>query len=208
MTIKKWCGIKKAIEMIATAQSTSVGRAQAWLIEACATGNIRSREPSTDPLTNDDLSEMDVRSGVRVGTVFRKQAPAPISQATWKRALIDANVLLDAGQGGRWRGVEISIADLEFELKQSPSSESMAPAPMPKPGGRPSDKGQVEAEAERRLTTKGEKKPPNLAAFSRDLHDWLDSQPWARRGIQSQKVLSPASIEEQIRPLWRKYRGD
>jgi hypothetical protein len=49
---------------------------------------------------------------------------------------------------------------------------------------------------------------PSLAAFARDLHSWLDKQPFAERSIRGGKVLSAPSIEEHIRPLWRKYRPD
>jgi hypothetical protein len=87
------------------------------------------------------------------------------------------------------------------------AAEAVILPPVPKKGGRPSDKERVAAEAERRLAA-GESIPLTLAAFTRDLHFWLDKQPWAHRRPMNQKVLSTASIEDHIRRLWRKYRGE
>jgi hypothetical protein len=105
--------------------------------------------------------------------------------------------------------VEISLADLEFELKKLPPLDGApcATAPIQKKGGRPSDKDTVAKEASGRLAI-GENIPSSLAAFARDLHSWLDKQPLAKRSIRGQKVLSAPSIEEHIRPLWRKHRPD
>ena len=122
--------------------------------------------------------------------------------------MIDGDALIDSHQG-RWEGVEISVSDLEFELKQSPlASETVTAPSVPKTGGRSSDKESIEAEAKRRLTAEGEKIAPSLSGFSRELHFWLEGQPWAKRSNRDKKVLSPPSIEEYIRPLWRKYRGE
>ena len=122
--------------------------------------------------------------------------------------MIDGDDLIDRHQG-QWDGVEISVSDLEFELKQSPLGSKTLTAPsVPKTGGRSSDKEPIEAEAKRRLTTEGEKIAPSLSGFARELHFWLDEQPWAKRSNRDKKVLSPPSIEEHIRPLWRKYRGE
>ena len=55
MTIKKWCAISKAVDMIATTLTMNVGRAQAWPIEACATGNVRSRAHSVLLMADDGL---------------------------------------------------------------------------------------------------------------------------------------------------------
>ena len=89
----------------------------------------------------------------------------PVSSVTWKNALIDGDVLVDIHHG-RWDGVEISISDLEFELKQlPPPPETVTTRAILKTRGRPSDKVTIEAEAKRRLTTEGEKIPPSLAAF-------------------------------------------
>ena len=209
MTIKKWCAISKAVDMIATTLSMNVGSAQAWLIEACATGNVRSRAHSVLMMADDGIVDMDLRPGaLRTGRPRIWRVAGPVSSVTWKNALIDDDVLVDIHHG-RWDGVEISISDLEFELKQlPPPPETVTAPPIPKTGARPSDKVSIEAEAKRRLTTQGETIPPSLAAFSRDLHFWLDKQPWAKRSPRHQKVLSPPSIEEHLRPLWRKYRGE
>jgi hypothetical protein len=107
-------------------------------------------------------------------------------------------------------GRRLGIADLEFELKQSsPPADNKPPSPaaVSRSGGRPSDKEAVIAEAQRRVGA-GENIPPSKAAFARDLHFWLDKQPWAYRGIKNRKVLGPAAIEENNGPLWRKYRQE
>jgi hypothetical protein len=217
MTAKAWCAISKAVEMIKTAQNTSVGRAQAWLIEVCVAGNIRSREPWRDPillLPDDGILGMEFEPG-QLGvpaasvTVSRKRAPLPVMPAAWKGAVIDKDVLVDVDHV-RMRGIEISLADLEFELKRSvPTSDSKpaSPPPISRSGGRPSDKEPILAEAQRRLAV-GENIPSSLSAFARDLHHWLNKQPWAYRGIKNRKVLAASSIEEHIRPLWRKYRPE
>jgi hypothetical protein len=73
--------------------------------------------------------------------------------------------------------------------------------------GRQSDKEAIVAEAQRRLTA-GESIPTTLSAFARELHFWLDGQQQIFRRSNTGKVLGPASIEEHIRPLWRKYRAE
>jgi hypothetical protein len=207
MTAKTWCAISKAVEMIKTAQNTSVGRAQAWLIEACVAGNIRSRTPSpadSELLLNDS---MDLRPGSRPGIISRRRAPESVSPAAWNDAVINGDVLVDTNHG-RWSYLEISIADLEFDLKQSLRPAGAAPAaPIPRSGGRPSDKEAIVAEAQRRVAA-DESIPTTLSAFARELHFWLDRQPRVLRRNNTGKVLGPASIEEHIRPLWRKYRGE
>jgi hypothetical protein len=207
MTAKTWCAISKAVEMIKTAQNTSVGRAQAWLIEACVAGNIRSRTPSpadSELLPNDS---MDLRPGSRPGIISRRRAPESVSPAAWNDAVINGDVLVDTNHG-RWSYLEISIADLEFDLKQSLRPAGAAPAaPIPRAGGRPSDKEAIVAEAQRRVAA-DESIPTTLSAFARELHFWLDRQPRVLRRNNTGKVLGPASIEEHIRPLWRKYRGE
>jgi hypothetical protein len=121
MTARAWCAISKAVEMVATAQDTSQGRAQAWLIETCASGNVRARVPSSaNPvllLADDGLMDTDMRSRRRL-SLFRKRAPGPVSPNIWKAAVIDGDALVDADHDHR-RGIEVSIADLEFELKPS-----------------------------------------------------------------------------------------
>jgi hypothetical protein len=197
--------------MVAATQGTSEGRAQAWVIEACARGTIRSRVPSStkpaDPvqlLNEDELT--DLRPHTRL-SVFRKRSPGPISPGVWKDAVIDGDALIDADHDRR-RGIEISIADLEFELKRSsPLAGTSASAALPRSGGRPSDKEPILAEAQRRLAV-DENIPSSLAAFARDLHHWLSTQPWVYRRPSDRKVLSAPSIEEHIRPLWRKYKPD
>jgi hypothetical protein len=211
MTAKTWCGISKAVEMIKTAQNTCLGRAQAWLIEACAAGNIRSRMPSSadsELLRSDNRPlSMDLRRGNRPGIISRRRAPESVSPAAWKGAVIDLDVLVDTSHV-RWSGLEVSIADLEFELKQSLRQAGAAPtAPITRAGGRPSDKETIIAEAQRRIVA-DESIPPTLSAFARELHFWLDGQPRVFQRNNTRKVLGPASIEEQIRPLWRKYRGE
>jgi hypothetical protein len=206
MTAKTWCAISKAVEMIKTAQNTSAGRAQAWLIEACVAGNIRSRVPSSADsklLLNDNGPvSADLRPGSRAGIISRRRAPEPVSPSAWKDAVIDGDVLVDANHG-RWPDLEISIADLKFDLKQSLRAAGTASAvPIPRTRGRPSDKEAIIAEAQRRVAT-DESIPPTLSAFARELHFWFDGQQRVLR-----KVLGPASIEEHIRPLWRKYRGE
>jgi hypothetical protein len=185
-----------------------------WLIEACIAGNIRSREPwrayprPRDPIllvADDGIKGMELRSVSQLGTISRNRAPESVAPTAWKGAVIDGDVLVNHA---RWSNVEISIADLEFELKQSaPKAASPAFPPIFEQGGRPSNRREIEAEAERRLIAESEKIPSSLAAFSRDLHFWLDKQPWAQRGTTSRKVLSSASIEDHIRPLWRKHKG-
>jgi hypothetical protein len=212
MTAKAWCAISKAVEMVAATQGMSKGRAQAWVIEACVTGTVRSRMPSftkpadlAKPLNEDDLTDPRPRSRP---SVFRKRSPGPISPGVWKDAVIDGDALIDADHDRR-RGIEISIADLEFELKRSSSlaCTSASATPIPRSGRRLSDKEPILAEAQRRLAV-DESIPSSLAAFARDLHRWLSTQPWAYRRPSDRKVLSAPSIEEHIRPLWRKYKPD
>jgi hypothetical protein len=209
MTAKAWCAISKAVEMIETAQNTSVSRAEAWLIEACVAGNIRSRAPSSadsELLLNDNGPvSMDLRPGSRPGIISRRRAPEPVSPAAWNEAVIDGDVLVDSNQG-RWSDLEISIADLEFELEQS-LRPAAAARPILRAGGRPSDKEAIVAEAQRRVAA-DESIPTTLSGFARELHFWLDGQPRVLRRNNAGKVLGPASIEEHIRPLWRKYRGE
>jgi hypothetical protein len=209
MTIKKWCAISKAVEMVATTLRMSEGCSQSWLIEACATGDVRSRADSVLLTADDGTVGVDVPSGaLRTGRPRIWRVAGPVSSVTWKNAVIDGDALVD-NHHGRWDGVEISISDLEFELKQSPRRpETVTATTTPSKGRSCSDKVAIEAEAKRRLTTDGEKMPSSLSGFSRDLHFWLDKQPWAKRSNRDRKVLSPPSIEEHIRPLWRKYRGE
>jgi hypothetical protein len=209
MTAKAWCAISKAVEMIKTAQNTSVGRAEAWLIEACVAGNIRSRVPSSadsELLLNDNGPvSMDPRPGSRPGIISRRRTPESVSPAAWNDAVIDGDVLVDTNQV-RWSDLEISIADLEFDIKQALRPAATA-RPIPRAGGRQSDKEAIVAEAQRRVAA-DESIPTTLSAFARDLHFWLDEQPQVLRRNNAGKVLGPASIEEHIRPLWRKYRGE
>jgi hypothetical protein len=195
--------------MIKTAQTTSVDRAQAWLITMCAAGDIRSRMSSFAdselPLNDNGLLSTDhLRPGSRPVIISRRRAPVPVSPAAWKDAVIDGDVLV--ANHGRWFGIEISIADLEFDLKGSPAPSGTASA-IPQTRGRRSDKEAIIAEAQRRVTA-DESIPPTLSAFARELHFWLDRQSRVLRGTKTGKVLGPASIEEHIRPLWRKYRGE
>lgn len=211
MTAKSWCAISKAVDTIKTAQNSSEGHAQAWLIEACAGGNIRSRVPAlvdaTSRVNDDGLAGSDLRPGSRL-SLLRKRAPGPVSPDVWADAFIDADALIDVDLDYR-RGIEISIADLEFELKRSAPLDRTPspPALIPRSGGRPSDKEPILAEAQRRLAA-NENIPSSLSAFARDLHHWLSKQPWAYRRSMDRKVLSAPSIEEHIRPLWRKHRPD
>jgi hypothetical protein len=209
MTAKTWCAISKAVEMVKTARNTTAGPAQAWLIAACAAGNVRSRVPSSvgsEVLLNDNrCAGMDVRARGRPGIISRRRAPEPVSPAAWKDAVIDGDVLV--ANHGRWSDIEISIADLEFDLKQSlPPAGTVPDAPIPRTGQRQSDKETIIAEAQRRVTA-DESIPPTLSAFARELHFWLHGQPRVLR-TKTGKVLGPASIEEHIRPLWRKYKGE
>jgi hypothetical protein len=207
MTARAWCAISKAVEMIKTAQNTSVGRAEAWLIEACVAGNIRSRVPSSadsELLLNDNGPvSMDPRPGSRPGIISRRRAPKSVSPAAWNDAVIDGDVLVDTNQV-RWSDLEISIADLEFDIKQA-LRPAAAARPIPRAGGRQSDKEAIVAEAQRRVAA-DESIPTTLSAFARELHFWLDEQPKVLRRNNAGKVLGPASIEEHIRPLWRKRR--
>jgi hypothetical protein len=142
-------------------------------------------------------------------SLFRKRAPGPVSPNIWKDAVIDGDALVNADHDHR-RGIEVSIADLEFELKRSfPALDRKpaSPAPISRSGARSSDKEAIMAEAERRLAA-GEYIPSSLAAFARDLHLWLDRQRWAYRRPMDGKVLAPSSVEDHIRPLWRKYRPE
>jgi hypothetical protein len=203
MTAKAWCAISKAVEVIKAAQNTSEGRAQAWLIEACANRNVRSRADSI-LLSADELRPGALRTGSSIWRVA-----GPVSSVTWKNAVIDGDALIDRHHS-QWDGVEISIADLQFELKRSlpaPDSKPASPSHIPSSEGRPSDKEPILAEAQRRLAV-GESIPSSIAAFARDLHNWLSQQPWAYRRPRDRKVLAASSIEEHIRPLWRKYRPD
>jgi hypothetical protein len=222
MTAKAWCAISKAVEVIKAAQNTSEGRAQAWLIEACANRNVRSRADSI-LLSADELRPGALRTGSSIWRVA-----GPVSSVTWKNAVIDGDALIDRHHS-LWDGVEISIADLQFELKRSlPAPDSVHQSTVDearkatagnqaveKRIGRDgkarkqptSDKEPILAEAQRRLAV-GESIPSSIAAFARDLHNWLSEQPWAYRRPRDRKVLAASSIEEHIRPLWRKYRPD
>jgi hypothetical protein len=208
MTAKAWCAISKAVEMVATTQGASQERAQAWLIETCASGNVRARASSSANratlLAADSSVEMDMRSRSRLSLAL-----GPVPPNIWKDAVIDGDALVDADRGHR-RGFEVSIVDLEFELKRSfpaPNGKPASSAPISRSGARPSDKEAIMAEAERRLAA-GECMPSSLAAFARDLHLWLDKQRWAYRRPMDGKVLAPSSVEHHIRPLWRKYRPE
>jgi hypothetical protein len=118
MTAKTWCAISKAVEIIRTAQNTSVGRAQAWLIGACVAGNIRSRVPSSADsqlLLNDNgFLSIDLRPGSQPGIISR--SPKPVSAAAWKDAVIDGDVLVDTNLS-RWPDLEISIAHAAGHLR-------------------------------------------------------------------------------------------
>ena len=182
MTAKAWWAISKAVEMVATTQGDNQERAQAWLIQTCASGNVRARVCANRAtlLADDDPMEIDMRS--RSGLLL---AIEPVSPNIWKGAVIDGDGSRDAGSGHR-RGIEVSIVDLEFELKRSfpaPDRKPASAAPVSKSGARPSDKEAIMAEAERRLAA-GECIPSSLAAFARDLHLWLDRQRWAYRSNQ------------------------
>jgi hypothetical protein len=167
MTAKTWCAISKAVEMIKTAQNTNVGIAQAWLIEACSAGNIRSRHLSATAANRDGIVGMNARPGSRFEIISRKRAPRPVLPALWKGAVIGGDVLVTSR--GRWSDIEISIADLEFHLKQSlPLAGTGAAVPIPSVG-RPSDKEAIIAEAQRRVAA-DESIPPTLSAFARELH--------------------------------------
>jgi hypothetical protein len=198
MTAKTWCAISNAVERVKTARNTTAGTAQAWLIAACAAGDIRSRVPSS--LGSEVLLNDNRRAGIDVrARGHRRRVPEPVSPDAWKDAVIDGDVLV--ANDGRWFGIEISIADLEFDLKGSLAPSGIAPAV------RQSDKEAIVAEAQRRVTA-DESIPPTLSAFARELHFWLDRQPRVLRRTKTAKVLGPASIEEHIRPLKKKVRRD
>jgi hypothetical protein len=116
--------------------------------------------------------------------------------------VIDGDVLVDTNFG-RWSDLEISIADLEFDLKQSLSPAGTAAALIARTGGRSSDKEAIIAEAQRRVAA-DESIPPTLAVAN--CVSGL-RQPRVLRGTKTGRVLGPASIEEHLRPLWRKYSG-
>jgi hypothetical protein len=88
MTAKAWCAISKAVEVIKAAQNTSEGRAQAWLIEACANRNVRSRADSI-LLSADELRPGALRTGSSIWRVA-----GPVSSLTWKNAVIDGDALV------------------------------------------------------------------------------------------------------------------
>jgi hypothetical protein len=104
---------------------------------------------------------MDPRPGSRPGIISRRRAPESVSPAAWNDAVIDGDVLVDTNQG-RWSDLEISIADLEFDLKQT-LRPAAAARPIARAGGRQSDKEAIVAEAQRRVAA--------------DVHFWLDGQP-------------------------------
>jgi hypothetical protein len=122
-----WSSISRAIEIIKEASGGSTGAAQARLIEACASGKVRSRipaDPKFDPvylMADDGLMGMDLRPGARRRP--QSQAPGPTA---WRDGTIDGNRLVDAS-GKHWSRVEISIDDLRYCLDVAPPTEAAKP---------------------------------------------------------------------------------
>jgi hypothetical protein len=106
---EEWCTIPRALEIIMGELRTSMGHAQARLIEACAVGNVRSRVPP-ERLTADD-GKFSIDSAV---INFFRQA-GPISSLIWKGAVIDGDALRDRSRC-LWSPVEVNAADLRFDL--------------------------------------------------------------------------------------------
>jgi hypothetical protein len=80
-------------------------------------------------------------------------------------------------------------------------------AAVPATGGRPTDRDRVIAEAKRRIRHESETVPGTLAAFARQIHEWLDKQPKAIRVSKTGKVMTADTIEGHIRKLWDARRG-
>jgi len=198
---EEWCTISRALQIITSELRTSVGRAQARLIEACAAGSVRSRVPRLTRLLGDE-------SGMGLALANFISRAGPVSHLIWRGAAIDGDALLDRSRS-RWSPVEINVADLRSDLA---GAEPVAPATVSarvvsEKGGRPTDELRVKAEAERRLNSSRYPRPPSLAAFARDLHGWLDAQPDAIRVSITGKVMSPETIENHVRTLWTEYRN-
>jgi hypothetical protein len=125
-----WGSISRAIEIIKETSSTSTGAAQARLIEACASGEVRTRtidDPAARAvvylLADDGLMSSDFRPGARNPNAVtsdgkplrRPRTPGPIPSLAWRDGTIDGNRLVDAS-GERWSRVEINIDDLRYWL--------------------------------------------------------------------------------------------
>jgi hypothetical protein len=184
------------VEIITGELRTSVGRAQTRLIEACAAGNIRSREHRM-------ASDMEITiRNLLGGTLPGATIPGPISALIWKGAVIEGDTMLD-GARRRWQSVEINVADLRIDVGVAKPATSAAA--IPKTGGRPSDKDLIIAEAKRRMAANGPR-PPTLIEFARELQQWLNTQPNAHRNSKTGKVMAVDTIEGHIRSLWNERR--
>jgi hypothetical protein len=68
-------------------------------------------------------------------------------------------------------------------------------------GGRPTDRDRIVEEARRRINSRLPL-PQTLAAFARELHQWLEQQPNPVRSPISNAVMNVRTIEDHVRPIW------
>jgi hypothetical protein len=126
----------------------------------------------------------------QVGPDQRNPAERYFSMAAWKPRAISL--------------IELRAEDVESVLCRNVVGGGKGICPS-SAGGRPTDRDRVVAEAERRLRRRDYQRPPSLAAFAKELHDWLDGQPRAIRISKTGAVMQAETIEGHVRDIWNKH---
>ena len=78
-------------------------------------------------------------------------------------------------------------------------------APPVSPGGRPTDRDLVLEEAGWRL--RHQQVPKTLAAFARELREWLEDH-GRYRPVKTGEVMKAKTIEDHVRPMWKAHKAN
>jgi hypothetical protein len=111
-----------------------------------------------------------------------------------------------------WEAIEVDAAALKqarprpLTTQAEPVIADPTPAASVAPpvkGGRPTDRDLVLEEAGWRL--RHQQAPETLAAFARELREWLEEH-GMHRAVKTGEVLQAETIEDHVRPLWNAHR--
>jgi hypothetical protein len=208
----EWLSGEELVTLIRGQLKCSIGRAQAIIERARASGEVRFRKwPVPVLLTADD------------GIVGMEMRPGALKKG-WVTA--DGIIGLELRPGAEnWRREpltteETSKADfLDWFDRHYPAAAAPVdtarraaldvakpPTPPKNPGGHPTDKKRIVDEARRRLKKK-KKILGTLTAFAQSLREWLEEQddPKPYRAKKTGEVMARETIEGHVRELWNSY---
>ena len=89
------------------------------------------------------------------------------------------------------------------EPEPAPSPPQVEPEPPVNRGGRPTDRDLVLEEASWRLRHRPI--PKTLAAFGRELREWLNDH-GEHRAVKTGEVMKAETIEDHVRPMWKAHK--